>query len=993
MVFLSARELRTSTNYNRPRQFVFAGFLSINVYRHDTHMMTKKYPFWLIAGALFFLFSFFTTIVSLVIDWWWFSEVGFTEIFFTSLIAKVTLGFAVFFLAFLFLYGNLRFVVKDDSDWHMNIPEGLFGRPVRIDGMALRKLAVIISVIIAVLFGYTASSGWQYVLKYLSATPFGTSDAIFGKDIAFYIFSLPLITFFLAIIKTVFLVTLVLCGGIYFFRGSLRFSFLTDAFQKFNLQERLERSRTEAHIIDAEGNVYEPLESRYTPEQRAVSQVSSVDEARARLHTAILLALFFATLVVNAYLSMFQLLTGKSGQVYGAVFTDVSVRIPLLWVSIAVMSIAVVAVLYWGKSGKHRFLFGAVTVYLFVGLSSGIIPVVFQKLIVAPNELVKETPFIEHNIAATREAYGIDHVEEREISGDKPLTSDDIAKNNLTVKNIRLWDRAPLLSTFSQIQEIRTYYEFASVDNDRYTIDGEIRQIMLSPRELSSESLPNRNWINERLTFTHGYGLAAGPVNQVTAEGLPVLFVKDLPPQSDVKELEVTRPEIYYGELSNDYVFVNTKSKEFDYPKGEENVYSTYEGGGGVKMSSFTKRLLYAMHFRSLKVLLSNDITNDSKVLYYRNIKERVSKVAPFLTFDRDPYSVIADGKMYWIADAYTVSDAYPYSQPSSLNGSQVNYIRNSVKVVVDAYNGSITLYLADTEDPIIQTYKKIFPTTFRSMDEMPKNLVDHLRYPEDIFKLQTEMYSTYHMDDPQIFYNKEDQWEIPAVAVEGEQSSMGAVPVMTPRHMIMKLPAEKEEEYVLMLPFTPRAKDNLSAWMVARNDGDQYGKLLVYRFPKQKLIFGPKQVIGRINQDAEVSRQISLWDQRGSQVIQGPLLVIPIEESLIYVRPLYLKADAGKIPELKRVIVAYENKIAMEETLEAGLAKIFGTASQVSTSTDPKKITIPTAVVPDAQRNRLLQQANEAYESALRAQREGNWALYGEEITKLGNTLKALQR
>ncbi|KKU38692.1 MAG: hypothetical protein UX52_C0002G0072 [Candidatus Amesbacteria bacterium GW2011_GWA1_46_35] len=520
------------------------------------------------------------------------------------------------------------------------------------------------------------------------------------------------------------------------------------------------------------------------------------------------------------------------------------------------------------------------------------------------------------------------------------------------------------------------------MDNDRYIIDGEVRQIMLSPRELASESLPNKAWINERLTFTHGFGLAAGPVNQVTPEGLPVLFVKDLPPKSEVKELAVTRPEIYYGEILNDYVITKTKSKEFDFPKGEENVYTTYAGKGGVELNSLVRRFLYAFRFASLKMFLSGDITGESRILYNRNVKERVAKVAPFLTYDRDPYVVVAEGKLYWIVDAYTSTDKYPYSQPLPLNGGKVNYIRNSVKVVVDAYDGATTFYQADPDDSIIKTYAKIFPKTFRPLSDLPKSLVPHLRYPEDIFTLQTAVYATYHMDDPQIFYNKEDLWEIPAIAVEGEQQAEGRVPVMTPRHMIMKLPGEKKEEYILMLPFTPRAKDNLSAWMVARNDGQQYGKLVVYRFPKDKLVFGPKQVIGRINQDAEVSRQISLWDQRGSAVIQGSLLAIPIEESLLYVRPLYLKADIGKIPELKRVIVAYENKIAMEETLEAGLARLFGAGT--GERAKPASVIVPT--------ENLTQQAGEAYDAAIRAQRDGDWGRYGEEIKKLGEILNKLR-
>ncbi len=948
----------------------------------------------------------FSTLITFIIDWWWFSEVGYTEVFITSLVARIVLGLAVSIFATLFLIVNFLIATSSPryaegsgearkTPWFLVLPENLLGQAISLDGRMVRKLSIIISIVIAVFLGLVASSQWQDVLKFLSSTPFGVVDPVFGKDIAFYIFSLPVIIFGLGLFKTTVLVSLVGCGAIYVLRGSLNLQSLLGRFSGFNLRKLSQPTSDDSATFDTR-------------------EIESLDEIRdkqketlpsARSHVAILLALFFVTMASNTYLSMFNLLTAQSGQVYGAVFTDVYIMIPLLWISVLVIIIASLASLYWGKSGKTEFLFGSIVLYFLVGFASSIIPSVFQKLIVAPNELVKETPYIKYNIAATRHAYGIDKVEEREIGGDKPLTRKDIINNNLTIKNVRLWDRAPLLSTFSQLQEIRTYYEFASVDNDRYTIDGEIRQIMLSPRELSSESLPNRNWINERLTFTHGYGIAAGPVNQVTAEGLPVLFVKDLPPRGDVKELSVTRPEIYYGELSNDYVFVKTKSKEFDYPKGEDNVYSTYEGKGGVEINSLTKRLLYAIHFRSLNLLLSNDITRESRILYYRNIQERVAKIAPFLTFDRDPYVVVADGKIYWIADAYTVSDAYPYSQPLPLNGGQVNYIRNSVKAVVDAYDGSVTLYLADAEDPIIRTYAKIFPKTFRPLSEMPKSLSSHLRYPEDIFTLQTVIYATYHMDDPQIFYNKEDQWEIPAIAVEGEQNTTGRIPAMTPRHMIMKLPADpryaegsgearKKEEYVLMLPFTPRAKDNLSAWMVARNDGANYGKLLVYRFPKQKLIFGPKQVIGRINQDAEISRQISLWDQGGSQVIQGSLLVIPVEESLIYVRPLYLKADAGKIPELKRVIVAYENKVAMEETLEAGLARIFGaTVGQTPIQGGSVSGGQPTNLPAETGTKEMAAQANQIYEAALRAQREGDWSRYGEEIRRLGEILNKLRK
>jgi len=911
----------------------------------------NKYLLWIFLLALYFSFGIFSGLINFISDWLWFSEVGYTEVLFKSLGAMIGIVAGVAIFSFVFLTGNFLAAVKSKNPWFIRLPAGVVDVPLIISGDMVRRTGIFISLAISLLLGLAYASQWQAVLKFLMSTTFGKLDPIFGKDISFYVFTLPVIELVMSLFKGIIVISLVGCAAMYIIRGNFNF---------LNFIGRAAGAR---------------LRDLGLPFSEQWERNETETEPKARLHIAVLLSLFSLTAAAGAYFSLFKLLVSQSGLVFGPGLADVNVKIPLTWLLFAAAIFIFVAVLHWGFTGRKRFFAASLIIYIFSLMALNILPPIVQQLIVVPNELAKETPFIRHNIAATRQAFGLDNVEEREISGDYPLTAADIARNDLTIRNVRLWDRAPLLSTFSQIQEIRTYYEFASVDNDRYLINGEIRQIMISPRELSSDSLPNRNWINERLTFTHGYGVAAGPVNQVTAGGLP--------PASEVKELIVTRPEIYYGELSNDYVIVKTKSKEFDYPKGEDNVFTTYAGKGGVKINSLFRRLLYSLRFGSLKFILSNDITNESRILYHRNIRERVSKIAPFLTFDRDPYIVIAGGKLFWIADAYTTSALYPYSQPLSLDGGRVNYIKNSVKAVIDAFDGSVQLYVADTADPIIKTYEKIFPSSFRPLSAMPANLAKHLRYPEDIFTLQTHIYTIYHMDDPQIFYNKEDQWEIPAIAHEGEAGLLGRTPAMTPRHMIMKLPSEKIEEYILMLPFTPRAKDNLSAWMVARNDGDNYGRLLVYRFPKQKLIFGPKQVIGRINQDSEISRQISLWDQRGSQVIQGSLLVIPLEESLIYVRPLYLKSDAGKIPELKRVIVLYENRIAMEETLEEGLARIFGAGDRVRSVPPPAEIQI----------QGIAKQAGSAYEAALRAQREGNWAKYGEEIKRLGELIRKLPR
>ena len=892
----------------------------------------------------------------LLTDWWWFQEVGYTDVFTKPVITQFALGIAVGLFTFLFLSGNFWVASKARIPWIVFLPQQLLGRYITLTGAAVKKTTYVISLLLAFFIGLISSVFWQEVLLFMHQTPFGQTDPIFAHDISFYLFTLPILGIGLQLVWFILLLTILGCGIIYALRGS------------FGWLNFLAKKQAKAEV--AEKNT----------------------QRNARIHMAVLFALFLATIAAQTYLGMYDLLTRDNGAVFGAAFTDVTLLIPFHKILAALLAVCALATLLYGAINSRKPLFVTAGLTAIIGVAMIVMPPLYHQFIVAPNELVKETPFIKHNITATREAFGLQEIAARELSGDKPLTAEDIADNDLTIKNVRLWDRGPLLSTFSQIQEIRTYYEFTAVDNDRYVIDGQLRQIMLSPRELSSANLPNKNWINEHLIFTHGYGTAAGPVNQVTEEGLPVLFVKNLPPVAEKKELAITRPEIYYGELANDHIFVKTKAKEFDYPKGDENVSTVYAGEGGVPIDSFVKKSAFALRFNSLKMLLSEDITGESRVMYYRTIKERMEKSAPFLTFDKDPYSVIVDGKIYWIADAYTISRNYPYAKAMMLNGQDINYIRNSVKVVIDAYNGTITYYQVDQNDPIINAYAQVFPGMFRPINEMPTALFAHIRYPEDIFTLQTNIYSTYHMGDPEIFYNKEDQWDIPAIAVEGEATTTD-IPPMAPRHMIMKLPGQEREEYILMLPFIPRGKDNMAAWMVARNDQENYGKLQIYQFPKQKLIYRQKQIMARINQDAEIARQISLWDQRGSQVIQGPLLVIPIEESLLYVRPLYLKAESGKIPELKRVIVAYENKIAMEPTLEAGLGKIFGTdTTQEAETTMQQKPTdkvaeaqAPTAVTQDQQ----IIQANQAYDAAMQALRDGNWTLFGEEIQKVGEILK----
>ncbi|MBI5074618.1 MAG: UPF0182 family protein [Nitrospirae bacterium] len=884
--------------------------------------------------SFFFLLIFLPEFLSLYIDWLWFRDIGRSLIFSTQVQGQAVSALAGGLGGFLITYLNIQIALRAMKGRAVVIPLNVQTMP-QLDLLRhIDWIRIIVPVLTGLFMAALFNANWFSFLSYIHRAASGYADPIFSKDISFYLFSLPAQEIVANALQFTLWATVASLALIYVVKGAVFFN------------------------------------------NRGVSA-----ERTASAHISLLGALILAVMAWKSYLSMHAILFSSHGHIAGATYTDIHAVIPFMKVRI-VMAFALAALFIANMYLKRSLLVGAgVAAYIAISFfGSSVYPALLQKFVVAPNELVKETPFIKNNIAFTRRAFGLDKVQDRDISGSTALDRSDIKNNSATIKNIRLWDHRPLLDTFSQIQEIRTYYRFSSVGNDRYLINGEYRQTMLSPRELSSESIPTRNWINETLTFTHGYGLTLGPVNQVTPEGLPVLLIRDIPPISNSEAIKVTRPEIYFGRLSSPYVIVNTKSKEFDYPSGEENVFTEYSGKSGVVLDSFLKKMAFSAYFKSMKLILSNDLTSQSKVLFHRNIMERVHKVMPFLMIDADPYMIIADdGRLFWMLDAYTVSRRFPYSQPSPKG---MNYMRNSVKITINAFDGSMMFYVADKDDPLVRTIDAIFPGTLQPLAEMPADLRKHIRYPLDIFDIQTQIYSTYHMEDPQSFYNKEDQWEIPALG--GPDKA-----VMESYYTIMKLPEEKKEEFILMLPFNPKKKDNLSAWMVARSDGDDYGKLVVYRFPKDRLVYGPKQIVARFNQDTEISRQISLWDQRGSQVIQGTLLVIPIENSLIYVQPLYLRAETGKIPELKRVIVAYENRIAMEETLDAALSKIFGEMKVTDEAVAAGNIRMP-AVKED---KKLANVAKEHFDRAIKAQREGNWAMYGEEIQKLGEAIKKMQK
>ncbi len=882
-------------------------------------------------------------------DWLWFGEVGYQSVFLTMLRAQATLFVVVFAAAALWLAFNFRVALAAIGDVR---PVFTTREGIQVPLPGRRQLGMLVSgvaMVLAIFMALYASSQWETWLAWRNAQPFGIADPILGRDAAFYVFSLPFLQLVRGLLQGLVLIAALGAGLLYFASGSLS-------------------SRVGSLVW-------------MTP--------------AARRHLSFLAAAFLLLLAFGAWLGQAERLVQPSGVIYGPGYADVNGRMPaaLLLAGVSVVG-AALAVLQ-GLTPRNWPLPAAAGLYLLVAIGGGVYSTLVQRFLVTPNEQSMESPFIQHNIDATRRAFALDRVEPRELSGDALLTPADVKANAASIDNVRLWDHQPLLDTFGQLQVIRTYYDFVGVDNDRYRIGGQLRQVMLSPRELNTASLPNRTWVNDRLTFTHGYGLTLGPVNQVTSEGLPVLWVGNLPLET-IPELPIEEPSLYYGELANDYVIVKTATREFHYPRGEDNVFAPYAGQGGLEIGSLWRKLLFALRFGAYQILLSNDINDESRILFYRNIRERVQKLAPFLSFDRDPYLVVADGRLYWMYDAYTTSTRYPYATPGGQGG--LNYIRNAVKFVIDAYHGTMTVYLADPADPIAATYARIFPDMFVPLDKMPAALREHVRYPEDIFALQASVFATYHMTQPAVFYNREDQWEVPVVddATEG-----GA---MQPYYTIMRLPGEPEPEFIQMLPFTPRNRDNLAAWLAARSDGEHYGTLRVFQFPKQKVIFGPRQVVARISQDQTISPQITLWNQQGSQVIWGTLMVIPIEESLIYIRPLYLRASGGRIPELTRVIVAYQNEIVMEETLEAGIARLFGgtpdggpdeivrAPAATGAPDEGRQAAPPPAGAPPAALAALGAQARGHYDRAVEAQRSGDWAKYGEEIRRLGEVLAQMR-
>ena len=765
------------------------------------------------------------------------------------------------------------------------------------------------AIALSVCFSITAVEEWARVLPALNPSPFNQVDPVFKEELSFYIFRLPLWE----------LVEFWLSGILVFILAAVTLEYLLA------------------------GNTFS--QGRFagfsTGQQRHLSAIAS------------------GLLIVTAmgdWIRRYELLYSPQGVSYGASFTDIYVGLPVntslsfialgLAITLAVRALGGKVLTRKARiSGgilTAKSVVGAIALYTLLTLiGSTLVPWLVQRLIVQPNELQRETPYIERTIAFTRNAFDLTDIETQAFDPQGTLTTTELDANKSTIDNIRLWDTRPLLESNRQLQQIRLYYEFADADVDRYSLAEtneavSRRQVLISARELNYERVPAeaKTWVNEHLTYTHGYGFTMSPVNTASPSGLPEYFIKDIAhtPSSPAirRSIPIGKPRIYYGELTNTYVMSNSRELELDFPSGSDNVYNRYDGQGGINIGPRWKRLLFAKHLGDWKMLLTDDFTADTKLMFRRNIKQRINRIAPFLQFDEDPYLVVADAGddfatpgqesgtnyLYWMIDAYTTSDRYPYADPGT---NPYNYIRNSVKVVVDAYNGSVHFYIADDRDPIIRTWAQTFPDMFESLSAMPETLRAHIRYPQDFSLVQSDQLLAYHMTDPQVFYNREDLWRAPNEIYANETQ------VVKPYYLIMDLPGEDDAEFVLLRPFTPAQRNNLVAWLAARSDGEQYGKQLLYQFPKQELVFGPEQIEARINQEPDISQRISLWNTQGSRANQGNLLVIPIEQSLLYVEPLYLEAEQNRLPILARVIIAYKNRIAMAQTLDQGLQAIFG--------------------------------------------------------------------
>lgn len=919
--------------------------------------MIKTKGITILLAVILLTIAFFNNIAEYLINYQWFAELGYQEVFFKKLLTQlqffVPALVVLFFLFYLYLNSINAHSIKYSGVILSNVEK-------KVRTRIFIFVSIGLSFVFSLLFVLDI---WYDFLIFMNRTSFDLVDPIYGKDIGYFIFSLPFLNkmynFLLVIV--------------------IAFAAITMAFNGYNFYT--------TKVPEGEFN----MNTRPVGNSRDMYR-NILGAAPKQL--MFIGGLFFLLLAFGFYLRTFDLLYFSRGVAYGASYTDVNITLPAYYIYMAICILtAIILITTRNKKNIKLIILGPLLLIVTI-IVAGVVSGIVQTIIVSPNEMVKEEKFLQYNINYTNYAYNLDKVMEKEFSVNQALTRKDIEENEVTLNNIPINDYRPAKDIYNQIQGLKNYYQFNDMDIDRYMINKIYRQVFISARELQSANIPKQteargaSWINKYLKYTHGYGVAMSPVNEVTASGQPRLFIKDMPLISDI-DIKVDVPQIYFGESTKEFVIVNSREKEFDYPATNVNMETEYAGTGGIKLN-ILNRILFAVREGKFNFLLSQDINSRSRILINREIISRVRRIAPFLTYDEDPYIVIHDGKLYWIIDAFTSSSRYPYSERIN-NQTSTNYIRNSVKVVLDAYNGTTDFYISDSSDPIIMTYSKIFSTLFKSMNDMPKGLRDHVRYPQTLFDIQADIYKKYHMKNAREFYNKSDVWDV-STQIYGPSTTQANAEMVESSYLIMRLPDSKKEEFLLMVPYTPQGKTNMIAWLAVKNDGDNYGDIILYSFPSGKIVEGPMQIEGIVSQDTIIGPQLNLLATGGnSQVVRGNMLTIPIEESILYVEPIYVKAlNANALPEQKKVIVYFKNQVVMEDTLDEALNGIFPVERHQEEEIQPGQDIISDGIA-DSSMGELIKRANEIYNEAMSAQRSGNWAEYGAKLEDLEDLLNRL--
>ena len=939
----------------------------------------------------------FLAMIQFITDFMWFKEMGYTDVFFKQLVTQLTVGLPTFIVvaALVQVYlTHLRktYFAKIASSEETNMK-------------GLKSTTLVLAVVFGAIATFMAVSQlWFEILKFANSTGFELADPLFKIDISFYIFKLEFLKQLNEILIGVIIGFVALTVIYYIVLMTVR---TPDVFKEEAPQtEDAGDADGERYTAGANpfgggqqgpGSANDPF-SKFAQafggkafQQRPVRPKKQFDDNNfkqllkiASGKISVLGFIFFIMLGVNFFLRQFDLLHAHTGAVYGAGYTDVNVTLWMLRILCVLSVLSAIMFVVHMKKKNYKKLFSLPVLMIIIGLVGSGSAYLIQNFVVSPDEINKESEYLARNIEYTQYAYQLDDVDVKPFAADNTLTYKDINENTETINNIRVNDFDPAQQFYNQTQSIRQYYTFNDVDVDRYMINGKYTQTFLTAREIDESKRGNDSWLNSHIKYTHGYGVALSRVDKVTASGQPDVLIGNIPPISEVEEIQIDRPEIYFGELSNDYIIVGTNEKEFDYPDGDSNKYTMYEGDAGIKMN-FLNRVLFSIREGSLKMFTSSNIDSSSKIIINRNVMDRVRTIMPYLDYEDDPYMVTVDGKLYWMIDAYTSSAYYPYSEAYGENNT--NYIRNSVKVVVDAYNGDVDFYIVDEKDPIAATFAKIYPTLFKSFDQMPEGLKAHIRYPNYLFQIQASVYGKYHMEDVNVFYQKEDVWDI-ASEIYGMEKQQ-----MSPNYYIAKLPGEEKAEFFNSIPFTPKSKQNMTALMVARNDGDNYGELVLYQFPKSRTIYGPEQIEAQIDQNTEISKEFSLWNSSGTKYRRGNMFIIPINTSVLYVEPVYLEAQNSSIPEVKRIIMAYDDEIAYEETLAECLVSLFGDGAEEGVSGpgtgQPSQGGENSSS--EMSQSELIAAAQAAYENAIEAQKKGDWAGYGKYMNELEKYLNKL--